>query len=125
VSEYAPPAAERNYGDAACPEANRNLTTLARWIAKQRPNAVRVRDMQSADRGGLAGDAGARRSSAGRGPRLAASHTGIAASHTGIIVTNRDSIYARLTDDIVDNVDNVDNVDKLTMSKLRIYAQAL
>jgi hypothetical protein len=33
------------YGDAACPEA-RNLTTLARWIAKQRPNAVHVRDIQ-------------------------------------------------------------------------------
>jgi len=46
VSEYAMPAAERTYGDAACPQADRNLTTLARWIAKQRPNAVHVRDMQ-------------------------------------------------------------------------------
>jgi hypothetical protein len=46
VSEYAMPAAERTYGDAACPEADRNLTTLARWMAKQRPNAVHVRDMQ-------------------------------------------------------------------------------
>jgi hypothetical protein len=40
------PAAERTYGDAACPEADRNLPTLVRWIAKQRPNAVHVRDMQ-------------------------------------------------------------------------------
>ena len=46
VSEYVMPAAERISGDAACPEADRNLTTLARWIAKQRPNAVHVRDMQ-------------------------------------------------------------------------------
>jgi hypothetical protein len=46
VSEYAMPAAERTYGDAACLEADRNLTTLARWIAKQRPHEVHVRDMQ-------------------------------------------------------------------------------
>jgi hypothetical protein len=59
--------------------------------------------MQSADRGRLAGDAGARRISAetaGRVPRLAA-------PHAGIIVTNKDSIYARLTDDIVNIFDNV------------------
>jgi hypothetical protein len=59
--------------------------------------------MQSADRGRLAGDTGARRIStetAGSVPRLAA-------PHAGIIVTNRGSIYARLTDDIVDIVDNV------------------
>ena len=46
VSEYAMPAAERTYGDAACPQADRNLTTLARWIAKQRPHEVHVRDLQ-------------------------------------------------------------------------------
>jgi hypothetical protein len=60
----------------------------------------------------VAGDAGARRISAetaGRVPRLAA-------PHAGTTVTNRDSIYTRLTDDIVDN---------LTMSKLRIYARTL
>jgi hypothetical protein len=59
--------------------------------------------MQSADQGRLAGDAGARwisAETAGRVPRLAA-------PHAGIIGTNRDSIYARLTDDIVDIVDNV------------------
>jgi hypothetical protein len=48
----------------------------------------------------VAGDAGARRISAetaGRVPRLGA-------PHGAIIVTNQDSIYGRLTDDIVDNV---------------------
>jgi hypothetical protein len=59
--------------------------------------------MQSADRGRQAGDAGERRisaESAGRVPRLGA-------PHGTIIATNQDSIYGRLTDDIVDNVDNV------------------
>jgi hypothetical protein len=56
--------------------------------------------MQSADRGRQAGDAGERRisaESAGRVPRLGA-------PHGTIIATNQDSIYGRLTDDIVDNV---------------------
>jgi hypothetical protein len=59
--------------------------------------------MQSADRGRLAGDEGERRisaESAGRVPRPGA-------PHGAIIVTNQDSIYGRLTDDIVDIVDNV------------------
>jgi hypothetical protein len=59
--------------------------------------------MQSADRGGLAGDAGGRQISAETAGRVRR----LAAPHGGIIVTNRDAIYARLTDDIVDIVDNV------------------
>jgi hypothetical protein len=57
-------------------------------------------------------DAGARRISAetaGRVPRLGA-------PHRAIIVTNQDSIYGRLTDDLL---------TMLTMSKLRIYARTL
>jgi hypothetical protein len=34
VFEYVMPMAERTYGDAACPEPERNAATLARWIAK-------------------------------------------------------------------------------------------
>jgi hypothetical protein len=46
VSEYAMPMAERTYGDAACTDLDRNTATLARWIKKERPNAVHVREMQ-------------------------------------------------------------------------------
>jgi hypothetical protein len=46
VSEYVIPSAERTYSDATCSEADNNTTTLARWIAKERPAAVHVRDMQ-------------------------------------------------------------------------------
>ena len=31
---------------AACTDLDRNTTTLARWIAKERPDAVHVRTMQ-------------------------------------------------------------------------------
>ena len=46
VSEYAMPMAERTYGDAACPEPERHTATLARWIAKEHPSEVNVREMQ-------------------------------------------------------------------------------
>jgi hypothetical protein len=46
VSGYALPAAERTYGDAACPETDRNTTTLPRWITRERPTEVHIRDMQ-------------------------------------------------------------------------------
>jgi hypothetical protein len=46
VSEYAMPMAERTYGDAACTFLDRNTATLARWIAKERPDAIHVRNMQ-------------------------------------------------------------------------------
>jgi hypothetical protein len=46
VSEYVMPMAERTYGDAACTNTDRNTATLARWIAKERPSEIHVRDMQ-------------------------------------------------------------------------------
>jgi hypothetical protein len=46
VIDYVIPSAERTYGDAACSDADRNVTMLARWIAKERPDSVHVRDMQ-------------------------------------------------------------------------------
>jgi putative DNA primase/helicase len=46
VAEYAMPMAERTYGDAACTALDRNTATLARWIKKERPDAIHVRNMQ-------------------------------------------------------------------------------
>lgn len=46
ISNYLLPMAERTYGDAACPVAERSAALLARWIAKERPKAVHVRTMQ-------------------------------------------------------------------------------
>jgi hypothetical protein len=46
VGEYAMPMAERTYGDAACTVLDRNTATLARWIAKTRPEEVHVRHLQ-------------------------------------------------------------------------------
>ncbi len=46
VSDYFVPMAERVYGDAAAPIADRNAATLARWIAKTRSEEVYVRDLQ-------------------------------------------------------------------------------
>ena len=37
------PAAERVYGDATAPKADRDAATLARWIARVRPDEVHVR----------------------------------------------------------------------------------
>lgn len=46
VSDYVIPMGQRVYGDAAASEADRNAATLARWIARQRPNEVHVRHLQ-------------------------------------------------------------------------------
>jgi len=46
VSEYVLPMAERTYGDAMRPNVEQNTTTLARWIAGQRPDVVHVRHVQ-------------------------------------------------------------------------------
>ena len=50
VFEYAMPMAERTFGDAACPQKDRNAATLARWIAKTLPKEVHVRRLQREDR---------------------------------------------------------------------------
>jgi Protein of unknown function (DUF3987) len=46
VSDYFIPMAERVYGDAAAPKADRDAATLARWIARDRPSEVHVRRLQ-------------------------------------------------------------------------------
>lgn len=46
VGDYAIPMAERTFGDAACSQSDRNITTLARWIAQERPGEVHVRTME-------------------------------------------------------------------------------
>ena len=43
VADYLMPAAERVYGDAAAPKADRDAATLARWIVRVRPDEVHVR----------------------------------------------------------------------------------
>jgi hypothetical protein len=44
--EYFAPMAERVYGDAALSRQDRNATTLARWIARDHPSEVHVRQLQ-------------------------------------------------------------------------------
>jgi hypothetical protein len=46
LSAARPPCGFRTYGDAACTDLDRNTATLARWIKKERPDAVHVREMQ-------------------------------------------------------------------------------
>jgi hypothetical protein len=46
VKDYLLPMAARTYGDAASTQAERNITTLARWIARERPDEVRTRSLQ-------------------------------------------------------------------------------
>jgi hypothetical protein len=46
LTDYFMPMAERVYGDAAIPLADRNATTLARWIRSERPEEVYVRHVQ-------------------------------------------------------------------------------
>jgi hypothetical protein len=45
-TEYFMPMAERVYGDAAVGQKDRNAATLARWIMKERPAEVHVRELQ-------------------------------------------------------------------------------
>jgi hypothetical protein len=46
LGEYFVPMAERVYGDAATSRADRNAATLARWIMRNRPTEVHVRQVQ-------------------------------------------------------------------------------
>jgi hypothetical protein len=46
LTDYFMPMAERVYGDAAIPTADRNAATLARWIKSERPGEVYVRHLQ-------------------------------------------------------------------------------
>ena len=46
VRDYVMPMADRTFGDAAVSQEDRNATTLARWIAQERPSEVHVRTMQ-------------------------------------------------------------------------------
>jgi hypothetical protein len=46
VLDYVLPMAARTYGDAASTQAERNISTLARWVAQERPSEVRVRQLQ-------------------------------------------------------------------------------
>jgi len=46
VADYFMPMAERVFGDAAATEIERMAATLARWIAKERPDEVHVRRLQ-------------------------------------------------------------------------------
>ena len=45
VSEYFMPMAERVFGDAGATDVERNAATLARWIIKERPRDVHVREL--------------------------------------------------------------------------------
>jgi hypothetical protein len=46
VRDYFIPMAERVYGDAAATPQDRNATTLARWIIRNRPKDVYLRHLQ-------------------------------------------------------------------------------
>ena len=46
IEDYFKPMAERVFGDAALPEADRLGATLARWILKERPKLVNARDLR-------------------------------------------------------------------------------
>ena len=46
VADYLLPMAERTYGDAAAAPRDRDAATLARWIAKERPDEIHVRTLQ-------------------------------------------------------------------------------
>jgi len=46
LTDYFMPMAERVYGDAAIPTADRNAATLARWIKSEHPGEVYVRHLQ-------------------------------------------------------------------------------
>jgi hypothetical protein len=65
VADYFMPMAARAYGDAAASAAERNATTLARWIVKERPPEVHVRRLQREVRLPGLGDAKAIHAAAG------------------------------------------------------------
>ena len=46
VDEYLLPMAERVFGDASAADIERSAATLARWIIKEKPTEIHVRDLQ-------------------------------------------------------------------------------
>jgi hypothetical protein len=48
--DYFYPMALRVYGDAALPEADRDATTLSRWVAQERPPLVNARELRRKER---------------------------------------------------------------------------
>ena len=46
AEDYFKPMSERVYGDASLPEQDRQAATLARWIKRERPNVINVRDLR-------------------------------------------------------------------------------
>jgi hypothetical protein len=46
IRDYFVPMAERTYGDAACTDTERNASTLAAWMIRDRPKEVHVRELQ-------------------------------------------------------------------------------
>jgi hypothetical protein len=46
ANDYFAPMAERAYGDAALPEAERSAATVGRWILKSVPSVVNARDLR-------------------------------------------------------------------------------
>ena len=45
AEDYFKPMSERVYGDASLPEQDRKAATLARWIKRERPEVINVRDL--------------------------------------------------------------------------------
>jgi hypothetical protein len=43
--DYFKPMAARVYGDASLPEQDRQAATLARWIKRERPEVINVREL--------------------------------------------------------------------------------
>jgi hypothetical protein len=126
VAEYLMPMAERTYGDAACTELDRNTATLARWIAKDRPAAIHVRNMQRDVRlPGLttaeaihaacralveAGWLGRPADGAGFQQRGDQVLSGLAASPGDTAMTDWASLFRSLTADTLDSVDTVSTI---------------
>jgi hypothetical protein len=50
IEEYFKPMAQRCFGDAALPESERLAATVARWIVKERPDKVNVRNLHKVQR---------------------------------------------------------------------------
>ena len=46
IEQYLKPMAERAYGDAALPKAERNAATLAKWIVESKPERINTRELQ-------------------------------------------------------------------------------
>jgi hypothetical protein len=55
VQGYFLPMAERCYGDAALPEAERHAASIARWILKAKPTLINARDLRRSRRAEIPG----------------------------------------------------------------------